>query len=274
VLRFAATYAAAEGYLPSPSEIALGCGIKSPKTARRAMRELEELGFIQRDTRYPRLGVVQVGAPTHDMDVELWLAALSLIEGHGNLEAIRKALAFAPDLEAKDFLYREGNSRVTLMRAYSESERRLRMAGAELSSAAEASLAAMPGLVEARHDLFTDWTSYCLYSTMTTWASHSALSVDKEYEFAHLGPVHHGELAFYDLWARLDRQVIAPALRRRDPDLIELAIEISEHFDIVISTAVSLFHDVLRPALPRFDLPAFLVDFERDDGPDPLPPAR
>jgi len=266
VLRFVATYAAEEGYLPSPAEIALGCGIKSPTTARKAMRELEELGLIERDPDYPRLGAVLAAVDSPDLDIEVWVAGWSIHESRGNLDAIRKALALAPDLEALEYLHREASARITFTRAYIDGQRRLMATGARLSTAAEAALASVPALIEARHELFSDWTSYCLYSAFMTWGSHRVLSVGDELGLAHLTPVHHAELDFYDCWTRLDRQVVTPAIRGRDPQLLALAVELGQHLEVVLSAGEALFPGRIRQMSERFQVSSFLSSFDDQPG--------
>jgi hypothetical protein len=274
VLGFVATYAAEEGYLPSPSEIALGCGIRSPSTARRAMRELEELGLIRRNPEYPRLGAVLADVNSHDLDIELWVVGWSVHESRGNLEAIRRGLSLAPDLASQEFLYREGSARVTLMRAYLEAQRRMLAAGAALSTAAEAALAGVPAMIDARHALVADWQSYCLYSAYMTWGSHRVLTMSVELGLSHLTPIHHAELDFYDWWTRLDRQVVTPAIHAGDARLVSLAAELGQHLDVVLSAGEALFPGRIRPMSERFRTDDFLASFERGQPTRASAPAR
>ena len=259
VLAFVAVYRADEGCLPSPAEIAVGCGMRSPTTARRALQNLERFGYIERDASYPRLGRVRSVLAESDLELELWLIEVSLVESYGNLEAIRKGLAYAPDLDAREFLHREATARLTLTRAYLDARRRLRSAGVTLSSAAEASLATAPSLVEARHELFDDWTSYCLYSAMMTWASHRALAGDGP-TLGRIEPIHAAELEIYDPWDRLDRRVVGDRLLDGDVRLVGLCHEIAEHIGLVFAAGDALYPEHFATLRSRFDESRFLAE--------------
>lgn len=260
VLRFVALFLSEEGYLPSPAEVARGCGMRSATTARRALRTLEDLGLLERDPRYPRLGRVAAPVPAADPVLELWLTEIAILEGRGNLDAIRLALGFAPDLDAVEFLHREAFNRVTLVRAYEDTRRRLHGTGVELTSAQQSSLSVLPSLIEARHSLLDDWATYCLYSAMVTWAVHRVMLRPNEPTLSWLSPIHTAERTAYDHpESRLDRRVVAENMVDRSAQLLARGQELAMHLDLVLAAGDALFPEHFSLWRSRFEAEDFLL---------------
>src|SRR5258708_169416 len=136
VLRFLATFVELEGYLPSSRLVATDCGLRSPSSAARIMRVLENEGFVECDEVNPRLAVVTVPeprSPTLDPNDELFLAQVTLIEIEAGLATDHAALQWAPDRGAVAFVHRSALRRVELAQLYDTAAARLADCGAVLS---------------------------------------------------------------------------------------------------------------------------------------------
>jgi hypothetical protein len=209
VLRFTATYCHERGHLPAASDVAQGCGIGSTSTVVKALRQLEQLGLLERDPHYPRLGRVTADLPTCQPAVELAVLELAVHESRGNLDIVREALRWAPDTEAVAFLHREGLARATLLRAYEDARARLRNQGVVLSAAVQAIVDRQPDVIRARQALVDGWESYCVYSAAMTALARMCTSSIEAIGLSLLEPVFVSEAIVYDLDSRLDKVVAA-----------------------------------------------------------------
>jgi hypothetical protein len=202
ILRFIATYHADHGYLPTLVEIAAGCAYRSRGAVRRIVLAFEDAGIIERDPAYPRLGIVHVppelvGQAELVMltpEQELWLCEFSVIESRGSLDALRKAMDFAPDLDAMDYLLRASQDRLSRLRAYEHARERLEGAGVELDPAARRLIGGARDDLRRRHGLFHDFPSYCLYSlAMNASAQRMLRSLTARIDFTYLAPIYLSE---------------------------------------------------------------------------------
>ena len=178
VVAFVAAYLHEYGCLPSPPEVAQGCGFRAPRTAARALDELEELGVLRREPTNTRLGEVDlrdVGRTVPEQH-QLWLCERTCIEYEFWLRSVRRGLDLAEDLDTITALHNEGVSRATTLRAFRDACTRLEDGGAALDASAHAALAGQHDLVEAALAMLTDWPAYCVVQLVWSLSAHQWLS--------------------------------------------------------------------------------------------------
>ena len=197
VLHFLATFVELEGYLPSTRLVATDCGLRSPSSAARIVRVLENEGFVVRDDANPRLASVIVPeprSPTLAPNDELFLARITLIEIEAGLATDHAALQWAPDRPAIAFVHRAALRRTELAQLYDISIVRLVDSGATLSPYAQLGLGQAKQSAAARVALVQSWRQYCARSALVDGALQSFLRGPRNLRRIHLQAAYEAEL--------------------------------------------------------------------------------
>ena len=258
ILDFVASYLADEGFLPTTREIAMGCGLQSPTSVRRALHSLEAAGYIERDPVHSRLATVHVPdepAPGADLDEEPFVCEAILIEMEAAVETARRGLAWAPDLDAQELVHREALARIRLCRVYGDVRDRMQRQGARRQPGTEDALDRLRGLVARRHDLITSWDSYCLSALVLRVAVSDFVAQPLSLGQRHLRPAYAAELDLLELDDRPDLDGVRHRLAAGDPELQRL---LAEHVAALRGTFEELAAHA--PALASTELGAVIDD--------------
>jgi hypothetical protein len=216
ILDYLAAYLADEGYLPTTREIAGACALRSPTSVRRALQAIESAGCLVRDPDHPRLATVVVPddpmeAADVDIDHELAVCELILVEMEAAVEAARRGLADAPDLDAQELAHREALERIRLLRIYADVRDRLEMHGAQRSRSADAAVQHHRELVAQRLHFIDSWDAYCLSTFILRLAVRDFVAQPVSGEQRHLRHAYAAEVFALDPSHRPD----LPSLRQR-----------------------------------------------------------
>lgn len=247
ILDYVAAFVADEGYLPTTREIAAACALRSPTSVRRALQVLEASGHLVRDPTHPRLATVVVpdevaSAAEMDLDDELGVCELILVEMEGAVEAARRGLADAPNLDAQELAHREALERIRLLRVYADVRDRLELLGARRSPSAAAAVRQHRELVAARLQFIDTWDSYCLHTFILRLAVRDFVAQPAAGQQRHLRHAYAAEVLALDPHQRPD----LPALRRR---LLDGDRALSAHLERHASALHETF-EVLAPTTP------------------------
>jgi LexA DNA binding domain len=270
ILDFVASYVADEGFLPTTREIAMGCGLQSPTSVRRALHALEAAGYIERDPVHTRLATVRTPgelAPGADLDEELFVCQAIVIEMEAAVETARRGLAWAPDLDAQELVHREALARIRLCRVYGDVRTRMERQGARLQPGSDDALERLRRLVSRRHELITSWDSYCLSALVLRVAVSDFVAQPLSLGQHHLRPAYAAELDLLDLEDRPDLRAVRDRLVAGDPALHAL---LAEHVAALRDTFQELAAH--SPALAATELGA-VVDEVLDNALHRLPTA-
>jgi hypothetical protein len=228
ILDFVSSYVADEGFMPTTREIAMGCGLQSPTSVRRALAALETAGYIERDPVHARLATVRTPeqpVPRADPDEELFVCEAILVEMEAAVETARRGLAWAPDLETQELVHREALARIRLCRVYGDVRDRLLRQGARRSPGSEEALARLHQLVARRHDLITSWDSYCLAALVLRVAVNDFVAQPLSRSQHHLRPAYAAEVELLDLDDRPDLRIARDRLAAGDARLNAMLVE-------------------------------------------------
>jgi hypothetical protein len=164
VMAFVDAYLREYGHLPVAAEVARGCGFRSARPVDRLVRDLEADGYIRRDERYSRLGLVEMAVtpPLIDPAAQLFMTELAYEEGRAMLGTIRRGLDLAPDTATVTHLHAEGVARAASLLAYEDTRQHLANAGVHLDPSDEVVLEEHRGVLEELLLLYTDWDAFCL----------------------------------------------------------------------------------------------------------------
>jgi hypothetical protein len=231
ILAFLHCYLRDNDCFPTTREVALACGFGSSHTAARILADLESAGAIIRDRRFSRLGsLVPAGVgPSIPDQEQLWWCERDCIEYEAALAANQVGLDLAPDLDASAFLYAEGLSRVTVLRALHDARQRLRHGGTSLTHEGETALGVQREVATAAHRLLTDWDSYCAVRLVWNLSALEGLHRVRPLALGYLGASlvasrrsTESVLPTYRAWAQpgLDANRVDPALWRRLEELL------------------------------------------------------
>jgi hypothetical protein len=164
VIAFVDAYLHEYGHLPVAAQVARGCGFRSARPVDRLIRDLEAGGYIRRDERYSRLGLVEMTdvAPLINPAAQLFMTELAYEEGRAMLGTIRRGLDLAPDTATVGHLHAEGLARTATLSAYEDTRQHLGNAGVCLDPSDEVVLEEHRRVLEELLFIYTDWDAFCL----------------------------------------------------------------------------------------------------------------
>jgi hypothetical protein len=261
VLRFLALFVDLEGYLPSSRLVAAECGLRSPSSAARIARVLENDGFVKRHETNPRLAVVTVPEPrppTLEASDELLLAHVTLAEIESGLATDHAALRWAPDRAAVAFIHRSALRRAELAQLYDTAAGRLVDGGAQLTPFAKLAIGRAKQSARERVSFVQSWRQYCLRSALVEDALQSFLRGPRNLQRIHLQAAYEAELVqpppthpdVAQDWTDIDA----------DPELgpfwRAFARSIEEVLAAITSAMPKRLTDELLPAFSEFGTPA------------------
>ncbi|MCU1502688.1 MAG: LexA binding domain [Ilumatobacteraceae bacterium] len=241
VLGYLSLYLDRWGHLPTHSELAEACRLRSSSTAHGVVRDLERFGLLRRNEANSRLATlpyrIAPADPVDETDHWLLLRVLEL-QTKCELEWTRDGLSLTADLMLLDWMLQRAQQHLSRLRSYEHIRVLLPIPDAQAQTRLNDLEAVMSGAAQAYQPLKANLDTWFTYSAMGNVAT-SRISENISSQRA-LTALHLSLDLDADFSKRNDWRFCAGALERGDLLVEESALQISQISDDATSEMRSL----------------------------------